>query len=104
METKNHSFLSKMFVLIKQNWLQLIPWIITSIILIITIILLVVWQTSLVEHQVIGNNKVLTDLAIMQQNIVSGFALSFVFAITTAIFTTVIIAYKKKHPKTRGTK
>ena len=50
----------------------------------------------------VGDKKVLSDLAIMQQNIVSAFALAFVFAITTAIFTTVIIAYKKKHPKTRG--
>ena len=102
METKNHSFMSKLLNGIKQNWIQLIPWLITSIILVTTIILLVIWQTTLVEHQMVGDKKVLSDLAIMQQNIVSAFALAFVFAITTAIFTTVIIAYKKKHPKTRG--
>ena len=102
MEARNQTIISKALKIIKQNWIQLIPWLITSIILVTTIILLVVWQTSLVEHQVVDDNKVLTAQAITQQNIVSAFALAFVFAITTAIFTTVIIAYKKKHSKTRG--
>ena len=97
MSKRAHPLLTKTTTLIRTNWLQLLVWSLTMILLVITIILLVVWQTSALATTTTGGNQLLTPTAILQQNVIAAFAFSFVCALTGAIFTTVIIAYRKKH-------
>lgn len=84
---------NKIKALIKTHWLQLSIWILTSILLVITIILLVIWQGSVFAT---SSPNTLSSQALMQQNTIAAFAFSFVICLTSAIFTTVILAYRKK--------
>lgn len=93
----------KFFNLLKDNWIQVIFWVVTCILLIAEIALLVSWQTSMNEKQEVTINGetmfTLQQNAKIQQIIVSTIALCFVVSLSLSIFVTVIIAYKKKREK-----
>lgn len=93
---------NKFIDLIKNNWLQIMFWVITCILLIVVIAIFVSWQTSMNEKYVVSQNEEGKDLynlttnAIKQQNIVAALSFSFVISLSISIFTTVLISYKNK--------
>lgn len=75
----------------------IIMWLLTSIFLITTIILFVVWQQSSIEWiPTTGDKKVLTNDAIYKQNVIASITFITIVFLTIAIFATTIESYLKK--------
>ncbi|MBD5446009.1 MAG: hypothetical protein HDR31_01685 [Mycoplasma sp.] len=75
-------------------------WIITAILLVISIVLFVVWESSSTDtYTVVLNNEklsYLTDNAVFQQNVIAGVTLTTVIFLAISIFATTISCYKNK--------
>ncbi|MDE5949547.1 MAG: hypothetical protein K2J02_00490 [Malacoplasma sp.] len=80
--------------------IYVILWIITAILLIVTIILFVVWQQS--SLQTYGDEadaqglKYLTTEAVYQQDVIAGITLTTVIFLAISIFTTTLSCWKNK--------